>query len=153
MALPLVSQMALLPQSPLVLWKVTVLWSSLMMTARFRPVLALAFRHTPHHLRRRPTFCLVSYWRLMGRACCLGLGQSMRRERKCVLGLCPSKLTVGRTVVVLRPGEMTLLRPSCLRQEPTFPPRVAVSAGTGASDTVGLPVERPRLLIVFSLSP
>jgi hypothetical protein len=87
LALPLVSQMALLPQSPLVLWKVTVLWSSLMMTARFRPVLPLAFRHTPHHLRRPSTFCLVSYWRLMGRACGLGMGQSMRRERECVLRL------------------------------------------------------------------
>ena len=77
----------------------------------------------------------------------------MRRERECVLGLCPSTLTVGRTVVAHRPGEMTLLRPSYLRREPRLPPRVDISAGTGFSDTVGLPVGRPRLLIVFSLSP
>ena len=77
----------------------------------------------------------------------------MKRERECVLGFCPSKLTVGKTVVAHRPGEMPLLRPSCLRQEPTFPPTEAVSAGTGERLSVGLPVGRPRLLIVFSLSP
>ena len=44
--------------------------------------------------------------------------------------------------------------------EPLEPPtgaifgeRVYYGLGNGASDTVGLPVERPRLLIVFSLSP
>ena len=60
LALPLVYQMALLPQSPLVLWKVTVLWSSLMMTARFRPVLALAFRHTRRRISRRAISYLSS---------------------------------------------------------------------------------------------
>ena len=123
-----------------------------MMTARLRPVLALAFRHTRRHIRSRTISCLVFYWSLMGKACCLGMGQSMRRQRECVLGLGPTK-PVGRTVVVHHPGEMTLLCPSYLRRAPRFPQRVAVSAETGASATVGLPVGRPRLLTVFSPSP
>jgi hypothetical protein len=58
-----------------------------MMTALPRPVSALAFRHTRRHLRRRTIFCLVFYWPRVGKACCLGMGQSMRRERACALGL------------------------------------------------------------------
>ena len=45
-----------------------------MMTARFRPVLALAFRHTRRHIRRRA----ISYWSSWGRACGLGVDPSMR---------------------------------------------------------------------------
>ena len=62
--------MVLLLRSQSVPWKVTVIWRFQMMTARFRPVLAqLAFRHSLRHIRRRTISCLVSYWRLMGRAC------------------------------------------------------------------------------------
>jgi hypothetical protein len=63
-----------------------------MMTARSRPVSAHAFRHTRRHIRRRTISCLVSYWSPRGRACGLGMGQSMRRGRECVLGLGPSIL-------------------------------------------------------------
>ena len=58
-----------------------------MMTARFRPVSALAFRHTRRHIRRRTISCLVSYWRPMGRVCGLGTVPSLMREWECVLGL------------------------------------------------------------------
>jgi hypothetical protein len=57
------------------------------MTARFRPVMALAFRHTRRHIRRRMISCLVSYWGPRGRACGLGMGQSLRGGRVCALGL------------------------------------------------------------------
>ena len=87
LALVLVFQMVLLPPSQLVTWPVTVIWRFLMMTALPRPVSALAFRHPRRHIRRRTIFCLVFYWRLMGKACCKGMGQSTRRERESTLGL------------------------------------------------------------------
>ena len=87
LALALVLQMVLLPPSQLVTWQVTVIWRFLMMTALPRPVSALAFRHTRRHIRRRTISCLLFYWRLMEKACRLGMGQSTRRERECVLQL------------------------------------------------------------------
>ena len=87
LVLALVLPMVLLPPSQLLPWPVTVIWRFLMMTALPRPVSALAFRHTRRHIKRRTIFCLVFYWRLMEKACSLGMGQSTTRERECVLGL------------------------------------------------------------------
>jgi hypothetical protein len=60
-----------------------------MMTARFRPVLPLAFRLTSRHIRRSTIFCLVSYWSPRWRACGMEMVQSMRRTRERVLELGP----------------------------------------------------------------
>ena len=87
LALALVFQMVLLPPSQLVTWQVTVLWRFLMVTALPRPVSALAFRHTHRHIKGRTISCLLFYWRLMEKACRLGMGQSTRMERECVLQL------------------------------------------------------------------
>ena len=89
LALALVFQMVLLPPSQLVTWQVTVLWRFLMVTALPRPVSALAFRHTHRHIKGRPISCLLFYWRLMEKACRLGMGQSTGRERGSALGLGP----------------------------------------------------------------
>jgi hypothetical protein len=76
-----------------------------MMTAHFRLVLALAFRPTRRHIRRR----MISYWGSWGRACGLGVDQSMRGGLELALALVSQMVSLPQSQLVTLVSQMVLL--------------------------------------------